>query len=259
MRTKLRNYYLKLVGNITQIKPGIHILNSHYITPDYPNLEKDSFIFEEFLLYLNKFGTFITLEEATQRILSKNIPKEKIYLSFTFDDGFEECYSVIAPILEKFDTRGTFFINSNYISSNLEYQEQFHKRVKTFTKKPMTWDQIVDLHNRGHIIGSHSLDHKKFSALQDDEIQFQIKKNKEIIERKVNIDCDFFSWTYGQLRHFPPNALEITKKFHKYIFSDTNYQYYFSYNSNVINRRHIEPFWPKSHVNYFLGKTKKYT
>ncbi|HMM12746.1 MAG TPA: polysaccharide deacetylase family protein [Bacteroidales bacterium] len=257
MREIIRSTYLNMIGAFTDIKPGIHILNSHYVTPGEVHIEKNTLIYDNFLSYLKKVGIFITLEEATKRILSNLIPDDKVMLSFTFDDGFEECYTIIAPLLEKYGTRGAFFINSNYISSDKAYQKDFNIRVNTYTKSPMSWDQVRELHRRGHIIGSHNLDHSNFQELSVSDVQYQILKNKEIIENKLNSDCGYFAWTYGQLKHFPPHALEITKNVHKYIFSDTNFKLYFSYNRSVINRRHIEPFWPKAHINYFLGKRKR--
>lgn len=257
MRSFLRNIYLIIIGSLVRPKPGIHIINSHFITPKENNIERDRLIYDSYLNYLHKYSKFITLDEAIDRILNNSIPKKEVLLAFTFDDGFEECYSIIAPLLEKYNAKGTFFINANYIDSDTSYQNEFNKRVDTYTKKPMSWEQVKDLHNRGHIIGSHNLDHSNFAEQSFNNMVFQVSKNKEILEKKLNYKCCYFAWTYGQIKHFPRKALEITQKYHEYIFSDTNYKNYFSYNNSVINRRHIEPFWPKSHINYFLGVKKK--
>lgn len=257
MRKFLRNIFLLVVGSFLKPKPGIHIINSHFITPNFIDKERDIRIYESYLCYLQKFTRFITLPEATNRILSNSMPINEVLLAFTFDDGFEECYSIIAPLLEKYNTRGTFFINANYIESDLNYQTEFNRRVNTFTKKPMTWAQVKDLHERGHLIGSHNLDHTNFAELNEGDMKCQIVKNKEILEEKLNYECLCFAWTYGQIKYFPGNALELTQKYHKHIFSDTNYKHYFSLNNAAINRRHIEPFWPKSHINFFLGVNKR--
>lgn len=257
MRAFLRNIFLIIIGNVIKPKPGIHIINSHFITPFEKDNERDMHIYDRYLNYLKSFASFITLEEATNRILSNSIPSSEVFLAFTFDDGFDECYSIIAPLLEKYNTRGAFFINANYVDSDKTYQQEFNKRVETFTKKPMTWEQVKELHKRGHLIGSHNLDHSNFAELNDEDINFQINKNKTILEEKLGVKCDYFAWTYGQLKHFPKNALECAKEYHSHIYSDTNYKHYFSLGNTVINRRHIEPFWRKSHINYFLGVNKK--
>src|SRR5690554_223652 len=165
MRKKLRNIYLNIMGRLKKPKPGIHIINSHYVTPHIVDLERDLKIFDNYLSFLSKWAKFITLEEAIKRILEKDIPTNEVLLAFTFDDGFEECYTVIAPLLEKYNTRGAFFINANYIESSIEYQKSYHTRVNSKTKLPMTWKQVKQLHSNGHIIGSHNLDHVNFAEM----------------------------------------------------------------------------------------------
>lgn len=258
MREILRDYYLRFAGSYKNIKPGIHIINSHFVTPDTHDKSQDYKIFENFLKSLQKKTVFIKIEDAIKRLENKKIRGSDALVSFTFDDGFEECYTVIAPLLEKYGTRGAFFINANYISSDEDYQVEFNKRIDTYTKKPMSWTQVIDLHKRGHLIGSHNLDHTNFAELSLDEITDQLKRNKEILEEKLNFKCDYFAWTYGQFQHFPEEALIETKKFHKYIFSATNYKNYFSFDGHVINRRHLEAYWKLSHISYFLSFKKRF-
>ncbi|NQU84848.1 MAG: polysaccharide deacetylase family protein [Mariniphaga sp.] len=256
MRHILRSFYLSLFGTFKKPNPGVHILNSHYVTPDFSE-ESDWLIFEGFVKYLSKHCKLITIQEATQLIAKRQFQQKECLVALTFDDGFEECYTTIAPLLEKYNCYATFFINTNYIESNEKYQQQFHNRIKTWTKKPMTWKQVKELHKRGHVIGSHTLDHANLFELAESEIEYQILENKRILEEKLNYNCIYFAWTFGQLQHFPEEALNCALKYHKYIFSGTNYKQYFSMNDTVINRRHIEAFWPKSHINYFLSVHKK--
>lgn len=257
IKLTLRSLYLNIFGALKKPKPGIHIINSHYVTPDIFQKKTAYIIFESFLRNLQKGGKFINLDEATNLINSNLIPEHDILIAFTFDDGFEECYTVIAPLLEKYNCRGAFFVNANYIDSDENYQEEFNKRVDISTKKPMNWEQLIDLHKRGHIIGGHGLDHYNFAELEHDQIVNQIIANKKILEDKLNYKCEYFAWTYGQLKHFPKKALRITEKYYKYIFSGTDYKNYFSYDGRVINRRHLEPYWEENHINYFISINKK--
>ena len=255
MRVLIRNLYINIFGFLKRPKPGVHIINAHYITPGFIS-EFDIKVFEIFLKRITKYAKLISLEEATKLINEKRFDK-KTYISLTFDDGFEECYTVIAPLIEQYGSRGAFFINANYIESDVGYQNQFNEKTKTYTKKPMYWNQVIELHNRGHLIGSHNLDHADMSKLNEDELEFQLKENKMILENKLNYTCNYFAWTYGQMQYFPERALIATLKYHDYIFSGTDYKNYFSRNNKVINRRHIEPFWNKYHMNYFLSVNKQ--
>lgn len=257
MRLLLRNILLNILGTLKKPKPGIHIINSHYVTPGVLDESRDSKTFDKFVENLNSIGEMTSIEKVIHDLIEKKWTKKNLQFILTFDDGFEECYTVIAPILEKYNCRGMFFINSNYISSDDTYQSEFQERIHLTTKKPMSWSQVIDLHKRGHTIGSHTLDHYNLAEITNEDIEIQIIKNKQILEEKLNYKCESFAWPYGRLKDFPSFALETAKKHHKYIFSSANYQYYFSENDEVINRRHLEPFWPELHVNYFLSALKK--
>ena len=98
-------------------------------------------------------------EAVTERpILVTNLLAEKPFSSvnpwmLTFDDGGASSFTPIADLLEALGWRGHFFITTDYID------------------KPafMTRGQIRDLHNRGHLIGSHSCSHPLRFALRPGE------------------------------------------------------------------------------------------
>jgi len=259
LRRTLRGAYLKFFGNILPVQKGIHILNAHYVQTGFTDIEKDTKIFEMYLENLKDIGSkFIRIEEATKYVTSKNPLHDKCYIAFTFDDGYEEEYVIIAPILERYNTNAAFFINSNYISSSFNYQQSYNKRVALNTKKPMTWKHVIDLHHRGHIIGGHTLDHYMLNTNDNKEIFRQIVEDKKNIEDRLGKNCNYFAWPYGNSRYLSKEALDICLNYYKYIFNSDNWHYYMSFNNKVINRRHIEPFWPKSHIRYFLSKKLKY-
>lgn len=70
--------------------------------------------------------------------------------ALTFDDGGSSAYSIIAPMLEEFGWRGHFFVATEHLG----------------TERFITAQQAIELHARGHVIGSHSHSHpERFSSL----------------------------------------------------------------------------------------------
>jgi peptidoglycan/xylan/chitin deacetylase (PgdA/CDA1 family) len=180
-------------------------------------------------------------------------------VSFTYDDGFEECHSIIAPALEEFKINAAFFINGGFVNGDDNYKENFTRNiVKVEGKKSMSWLQIKFLHDRGHIIGSHTLDHVNMNSTNYKLIDFQLSKNKQLIEECTTHPCDFFAYPFGQFKHINNETLRLAEKYHKYIFSGIDCRNYYSFNRRVINRRHIESEWPRSYIKYFLSTTKTY-
>ena len=74
--------------------------------------------FESLLLKLKKMGTPLSLDEVID-YYEKNISLPEYSYSITFDDGFENNYSVAVPILEKLVTPATFYVSTNLIDNNL--------------------------------------------------------------------------------------------------------------------------------------------
>ncbi len=73
----------------------------------------------------------------------------------TFDDGGASFHHPIAPLLEQHGWRGHFFITTDRIG----------------TPGFLTEAQILDLHRRGHVVGSHSCSHPtRMSALSRPEL-----------------------------------------------------------------------------------------
>jgi len=249
MRKTLRNILLNYLGSFKSISNGVHILNGHYISSQ----SKSPDIFLDLLIKLNQHADFINIQDAINLIELKEVKKEKL-IAFTFDDGFEECYTKIAPALRQFNTNAAYFINPGFINGDDAYQNNFRKNIVHVNKTPMTWNMIRKLHQEGSIIGNHTMDHARLIDKNKTELIQQITNSKIIIEKEIASKCEHFAWPYGSLLDINNEALSIAINNHKYIFSSSNYQKYYSLNNQVINRRHMEGNWPINHLKYFLSR-----
>lgn len=223
--------------------------------------ELNANFFDDQLKLLSKKSTIIPFAEAVELVKKKKNVTHSL-IAFSYDDGFAECYSHIAPVIEKYNGYACFFINPNFINGDNEYVRNFLKEKVHLPeyKKPMNWNQLYDLHKRGHIIGAHTMDHMRVSEISDNNLlHYQIGECKKNIKAAINVDCDYFAFTYGHPeRDFDLNSVLIAENYYKYIFSASNWRNYFSYNEKVLNRRHCEPYWNASHINYFLSKKISY-
>lgn len=261
LRKILRNSFLSIMGRFSKPSPYIHILNGHMVDWNHDN-NADGKRFGELLANLHKECDFINVEDAVRKIVNHE-SVQRPTIAFTFDDGWRDCYTQIAVQLEKYGVNAMFFINPNFANAadnnDLNYIENFTvNTTKSPGKYPMTWAQIIELKNRGFKFGAHTLDHYCINDNNIAELEHQIGDCKTVIEEKLGIVCDYFAFPYGRLDHANPKSIDIACKYYKYVFSQSDYKHYFSYKGKVINRRHFEPFWPVSHVNYFLSKNKSY-
>ncbi len=253
IRQFARNRVLDFLGAFSRPANGIHILNGHRTL-----YENEPETFRLMLKALSQIATFIKVEDAVHMIMNHEQPTNPL-ISFTFDDGFMECYDIFAPVLEEFNTNALFFVNPNYVEGDQNYIDHFnHHIVMTPNKRPMRWEQLKELTKRGHIIGAHTMDHYMINTDDRETLKHQICGCKKAIETNIGKACDYFAFPYGKLTHANRLSIDIACNTYRYVFSQSDYKNYFSFDGQVINRRHFEPFWPHRHVFYFLSCHKTY-
>jgi len=137
--------------------------NKHLLSKDFENL----------LVELKNIGKPISLDEAIDSFESKTSLSNFSY-AITFDDGFENNYSIALPILEKHSTPATFYVSTNLIEKNLmswidqiEYCFEKSNNISLF----LPWkDDSIQL----------SSIEEKINCLED--IRKQVKANQDLYE-----------------------------------------------------------------------------
>ncbi len=248
-----KRQYIDIFGRISKPQNGVHILNGHYL--DEKN-DATADIFYDTLNQLSKEVDFISLQEGSDLVFSKKIPANQKLICFTFDDGYEECFTKIKPVLDAFNIKAGFFICPNFVDGTPEYITHFLKNQVFLNrlKLPMSWNQIKILHNEGHLIGSHTMNHINCKEAHLETLKIELESSKNIIEAQLQAPCEHFAYTYGKLEHFSKKALTCAEQYYKYIYSQAGHNHYFSFDGRVLNRRHFEGNWPKHQVSYFLKK-----
>ncbi len=256
LRTAVRSMILSTIGSFKKPAPYVVILNGHMVDWHHDN-EADGERFAKLLAELHKYCDFVNFEEAV-RMIENHEQVSRSTVAFTFDDGWRDCYTQIAPQLEKYGVNAMFFINPNFAeaadNNDEAYIENFTvNTTKSPGKHPMAWAQIKELVSRGFLMGAHTMDHYNINDDNIEELEYQIGDCKKVIEEKLGVPCNYFAFPFGRLEHANPMSVDIALKYYKYVFSQSDHRHFFSYGGKVINRRHFEPFWPVSHVKYFLS------
>lgn len=256
LRAWMRKTCLNILGAFSSPAPYVVILNGHMVDWEHDN-DMDGERFYRLLAELHKYCDFVNFEDAVQMIVNHK-KVERCSVAFSFDDGWRDCYTQIAPQLEKFGVNAMFFINPGFVDAadknDVAYMDNFTvNTTKSPGKHPMTWSQIKELQQRGFLFGAHTIDHYCINDDNINELEHQIIDCRIIIEEKLGSTCEYFAFPYGRLEHANPKSIDIACSYYKYVFSQSDHEHYFSYGGKVINRRHFEPFWPASHVKYFLN------
>ena len=93
--------------------PVRHLKHYRFLDPE---------TFESDLNYLSGHFDFVTYEELARR-RSSQIPKRGNSVILTFDDGFAECATVVAPLLRRRGLRCVFFVVTDLIDNQMLFRE----------------------------------------------------------------------------------------------------------------------------------------
>lgn len=96
-------------------------------------------------------------------------------VSYTFDDGLEEHFSLLREQLNRHGFVATFGIIGSKVGHD-------HKGTPT-----MTWQQIYQLHTEGHEISNHGWEHRNLTVLSPEERCREIHTNDSVIQGRIGI------------------------------------------------------------------------
>jgi len=195
--------------------------------------ERDEALFRQQLEWAARHFTLVDLVTfarlwreygANPRALSKSKPP----LLFTFDDGRLNNYTVAAPVLESFGTRGVFFVVPQFVQCNPQEARQFYySRIDTRQLPPslpeeetrsMTPQQIADLSRRGHSVGNHTYSHVNLRTLPESQLHHEIVDSAAQIAAWTGQPVDAFAWTFSW-DSITPRAWKLIQQHHRFCFA----------------------------------------
>lgn len=107
-------------------------------------------------------------------------------VSFTFDDGMKEHFTVVAPELEKRGWRGTFWLCCAWIHDDPQIDTTH-----------MTWQEVIEMDGKGHEMSNHAWSHANLTQVSMDEAKAEIEKNDEAIEARLGKKPVTFCFPYN--------------------------------------------------------------
>jgi peptidoglycan/xylan/chitin deacetylase (PgdA/CDA1 family) len=207
--------------------PRLQVIEMHE-TP-----ERDEPLFRRQLEWAARHFTLVDLATFARlweeyRVDSHASLQAKPPLLFTFDDGRLNNYTVAAPLLESFGTRGVFFVVPQFVLCDPEEARQFfYSRIDTRQDAPnlpeeetrsMTPQQVADLSRRGHSIGNHTYSHVNLATLPESQLHHEIVDSAKQISVWTEEPVDAFAWTFSW-NSITPAAWNLIQRHHRFCFA----------------------------------------
>lgn len=121
---------------------------------------------------------------------------EKSAVSITFDDGIENVYRNAVPELVARRIPFTIFVTSGYVGRQVDW---IKNRLEYREERLMTVGQLMTVSGMEHAdIGSHSVNHKDLTAVEDEDARREIADSKKELEKLLNIKISIFSYPFGK-------------------------------------------------------------
>ena len=181
----------------------------HRVTDAIPpdGLTVSSSFFRELVRMLREEFQPIPLRKLVS-VLNHEEPWPNRAVVLTFDDGYEDNYTVAAPILREFGVPATFFVTVNAIGSQMRMTWDHDLPALPW----MTWDMVRELSQGGFEIGSHTLTHCDLGTVKGQAAAAEIGDSKRRLEDKLGSEVRSFAYPFGGRDNFLTENLEWVKQ-----------------------------------------------
>jgi peptidoglycan/xylan/chitin deacetylase (PgdA/CDA1 family) len=150
----------------------------------------------------------------------------KVPCLITFDDGFLSNAKAARTILDPYQIKALFFVCPSLIQLKKEEQDVaiqkfiFDGQTPTSTNLDlMSWHDLSGLLSAGHMVGSHTLTHRRLTLLDTEERKKEINESADILETVLKVRGDWFAWPFGAMPSIDFDCYELIAKRYKYCCS----------------------------------------
>jgi peptidoglycan/xylan/chitin deacetylase (PgdA/CDA1 family) len=176
-------------ASTAQAARGIPVLMYHRVDPQLSahdpitvSLTVMEGTFEAQLQRLQAAGYRSMTLAAVREALDQRAPLPERRVVLTFDDGYEDNYTVVFPRLRRYGFAATFFVVTASVG----------------TRDHLTVPQIREMAQAGMEIESHGVHHVDFSLLSLDDARRELRQSRKAIEGWTGRSVTFFAYPAGR-------------------------------------------------------------
>jgi peptidoglycan/xylan/chitin deacetylase (PgdA/CDA1 family) len=129
---------------------------------------------------------FRTAEEVAET----GAPQARGTAVLTFDDGWLDAVTIVAPLLQRLGVCATFYVNPGLWGGR-------HHLVPGEAGRLMTADDARALVDAGMELGAHSLHHEDLRALDDAALRHDLQACRAAVQEITGRPCRTFAYPFG--------------------------------------------------------------
>jgi peptidoglycan/xylan/chitin deacetylase (PgdA/CDA1 family) len=138
-------------------------------------------VFKEQMKLLADSGYKTILPDQLMNYLKYGDPLPEKPVMLTFDDTDLDQYTLAKPVMDEYNFKGVFFIMT----------------VALNKPRYMSREQVKQLSDEGHVIGSHTWDHMNVKKFSESDWALQIEKPIKQLEDITGRPVKYFAYPFG--------------------------------------------------------------
>ncbi|MBP1631677.1 MAG: polysaccharide deacetylase, partial [Bacteroidetes bacterium] len=141
---------------------------------------------KKLIIFISWLAIFNSLHAADNEVYVAKYKNDRACaISYTFDDGLKEHYTLVAPGLENLGFKGTFWVNGLSVETDNDAD-----------KSNVSWGELKEMSQKGHEISNHGWSHKNLTKITLEEAAVEIEKNDSIISANLGFVPRTFCYPY---------------------------------------------------------------
>jgi peptidoglycan/xylan/chitin deacetylase (PgdA/CDA1 family) len=139
----------------------------------------------------------LTFAEAERRRTQGTLPPRTVV--FSFDDGYASTLRAAAT-LARHGYPGTVFVVARFAESGepLSWEGIEHELHRGGPElSPLGWDALAELAAQGWEIGSHTVNHRLLTGLDETALEHELGESRRLIGERLG-SCETIAYPYGQ-------------------------------------------------------------
>jgi peptidoglycan/xylan/chitin deacetylase (PgdA/CDA1 family) len=183
----------------------VSIVLFHRVTDEIPedDLTVSTAWFRGFCALMRDRFHVVPLAELHQMLQSGRTPPLRT-VAITFDDCYRDNLFA-ARVLAEHRLPATFFIPTKYVGTD----HVFEWDIGLKQMANLTWDEIKEMQQLGHEIGSHTVSHPDLGRIAFDEARRELVDSKNTLEDVLRRPVRHFAYPFGGRHNFRPELLPL--------------------------------------------------
>jgi peptidoglycan/xylan/chitin deacetylase (PgdA/CDA1 family) len=133
--------------------------------------------------------------------LASSLPPAPGQVALSFDDGMEDNYSVLLPILREYGIPATIYVTTGLLGKRNPWVEA--------DIRFMNEDELREVAAEGIEIGAHTVTHPDMATLSVEECLREVQQSKDVLEQIIKQPVTTFAYPFCSYAH---EALEAVAR-----------------------------------------------